>query len=70
MNWVYGDCFPARGFAVTPNPVPGAPDELSLYVPTSQWMQEPSVLNRYSIRMDGFVSIHADGSERIAATKV
>jgi hypothetical protein len=70
VNWVYGDCFPARGFAVTPNPVPGAPDELSLYVPTSQWMQEPSVLNRYSIRMDGFVSIHADGSERIAATKV
>ncbi len=70
VNWVYGDCYPSRGFAVTPNTVPGAPDELSMYAPTSQWMQEPAVLNRYSLRMDGFASIHADGSERIATTKV
>ena len=70
VNWVYGDCYPARGFASTPNTVPGGPDELSLYACDNHWSpRRPSVLNRYTIRMDGFASIHADGAERIAATK-
>ena len=71
VNWVYGDCYPARGFAVTPNTVPGAPDELSLYAYDNHWSaREPAVLNRYTIRMDGFASLHADGVERIAATEL
>ena len=70
VNWVYGDCYPARGFAVTPNTIAGAPDELSMYAPTNHWMQEPAELSRYTLRMDGFASIHAGGSERIATTKV
>ena len=70
VNWVYGDCYPARGFAVTPNTVPGAPDELSLYACDNHWSaRAPSVFCRYTIRMDGFASLHADGAERIAATK-
>ena len=32
-------------------------------------MQEPAQLNRYTLRMDGFASIHAGGSETIATTK-
>ena len=69
-NWVYGDCYPSRGFAITPNTYPGCPDELSMYVPTNHLMQDPAQLSRYTIRMDGFASLHADGSERIATTKV
>jgi len=68
-NWVYGDCFLARGFAITPNDIPGAPDELSLYVSVNHWMDEPAKLNRYTIRMDGFASLHADGKEVQAVTK-
>ena len=69
-NWVYGDCYPARGFAITPNNVPGAPDELSMYAFDNHWSaRDPAVLNRYTIRMDGFASLHADGAERMAVTK-
>lgn len=68
-NWVYGDCFPARGLAVTPAAVHGAPAEISLYVKTNHWMGIPAELNRYTIRMDGFVSLHADGTEEQVFTK-
>lgn len=30
-NWVYGDCYPARGFALTSSMDEGAPDEISMY---------------------------------------
>ena len=71
VNWVYGDCYPGRGFALTPNIVSGAPDELSLYACDNHWSaRKPAVLNRFTIRQDGFASLHADGAERIAATKL
>ena len=69
INWVYGDCYPARGFAITPNAVPGAPDELSMYCYANHWMQEPAEMIRYTIRMDGFASLHAGGKEVVAVTK-
>lgn len=69
-NWVYGDCYPALGFTLTPNGVPDAPDELSMYSTANHWSQEPAVWNRYTIRVDGFASLHADGKEKIATTKV
>ncbi len=71
INWLYGDCYPAVGFTVTPNVVPGGPDELSMYANRNHWhSQLPAVLDRYSIRMDGFASLHADGKELVATTKV
>ena len=69
LNWVYGDCYPSRGFCVTPSPVPGAPDELSGYLFTNHWMSQPAELQRYTIRLDGFASLHADGHERVAVTR-
>ena len=68
-NWLYGDCFPARGMIVTPSAVRGAPDEISLYVMENHWMGIPTELNRYTIRMDGFVSLHADFAEECIVTK-
>ncbi len=69
LNWLYGDCYPARGFALTPSKVPGAPDELSLYLPGYCWMVEPVQLLRYTIRIDGFASVHAGAKEAMVVTK-
>ena len=37
----------------------GAPNELSLYSTESYWTGASSALRRYTLRLDGFVSIHA-----------
>ncbi len=58
-NWVYGDCYPARGFAVTRSDDEGDPDELSMYLDRNHFMNRPTELVRYTLRMDGFVSLHA-----------
>ena len=58
-NWVQRSNYPARGILET------SPGELSIYI-TGHYMQEgPGVLRRYTVRTDGFVSVHAayDGGE-------
>lgn len=68
-NWVYGDGYPAYGIFETPSPVPGAEPEISLLVPENQWSQNIDLV-RYSIRRDGFVSLHAGGRrEETVVTK-
>lgn len=67
INWVYGDCYPARGFIETKLEA-GA--ELSMLVPEGQWYEgRPAKLIRYTIRCDGFRSAHAGGCEKILVTK-
>jgi len=69
-NWTYGDCYPARGFAITPPETKGADPELSLLMPEdSHWLGEHTELYRYTIRCDGFVSLHAGGKEEKILTK-
>ena len=68
-NWVYGDCYPARGFVETASAERGAESELSMYVHENHWMGIPAELYRYSIRRDGFVSLHAGAEEKLAVTK-
>ena len=58
-NWLYGDCYPARGFAETPADTEGEPNELSMYVPRYHWMNRPKEVVRYTLRLDGFASLHA-----------
>jgi hypothetical protein len=36
-----------------------APNELSMYVSEGQWRDKAARLRRYTLRIDGFVSIHA-----------
>jgi hypothetical protein len=57
-NWVYGDCYPSLGLLETPAADPTAPPELSLYVGEDHW-KGPIRLRRYTLRIDGFVSLHA-----------
>jgi len=68
-NWTYGDGYPAYGMIETESDVPGADNEISFLLPINKWIK-PIDLVRYSIRMDGFVSLHAGGKqEEIVVTK-
>ena len=43
----------------TKSALEGAPNELSLYATESYWTGTSSALRRYTLRLDGFVSVHA-----------
>jgi hypothetical protein len=68
-NWTYGDCYPARGFLETASDIKGADPELSMLAPDNHWMGEHARLIRYSMRCDGFVSLHAGDKEECIVTK-
>ena len=68
-NWLYGDCYPARCIMETPSDVPGADPELSLFVGANHWMDGAAKLVRYTLRCDGFVSMHAGAKEKVLVTK-
>ncbi|HOZ46141.1 MAG TPA: hypothetical protein PLO37_07145 [Candidatus Hydrogenedentes bacterium] len=58
-NWTYGDNYIAWHVVETPSAIEDAPPELSLYATESYWTDDESRLRRFTIRMDGFVSVHA-----------
>ncbi len=68
-NWVYGDFYPCVGMVETPSDIPGADPELSLYISENHWMGLPTELVRYTVRLDGFASLHADFAPVVAVTK-
>ncbi|MCH2211221.1 MAG: hypothetical protein MK110_07950 [Fuerstiella sp.] len=57
--WVYGDNSAAWGIVTTKSAVDKAPDELSMYVTEGYWTGSSLNVRRYSIRVDGFVSVNA-----------
>jgi hypothetical protein len=57
-NWVYGDGCKGRGMIETPAEDPTAPPELSFYVTEGHW-KDSEPLRRYTLRIDGFVSLQA-----------
>ena len=66
-TWNYGQQYIAWHLVETRSPLNGAPNELSLYATESYWTEPGSALRRYTLRLDGFVSIHApmSGGEMI-----
>lgn len=54
-NWYYGDGYLCHGMTETPSPIPGEPDELSIYMPVN-YRAGNVVLRRYAVRIDGFFS--------------
>ena len=70
-SWVYGSCYP--GAFVIPTPAAdGSGDELSIYSPARQMSGTNAVcakLERFTIRIDGFVSRHATFKEQKVVTK-
>ena len=67
-NWVYGDCYPARGLVETPGRR-GSDRELSFYAKDGHWSGNAAVLQRYCLRLDGFVSRHAAYAPQRLVTK-
>ena len=58
-TWHYGQQYLAWHLVETKSDLPGAPNELSLYGCESYWHGKGSQLRRYTLRLDGFVSISA-----------
>ncbi|MHB9028764.1 MAG: hypothetical protein ACYC9O_08345 [Candidatus Latescibacterota bacterium] len=58
-NWMYGDCYLSWQFLETTSLYGGNPPELSFYSTESLWTGTESHQRRYTIRVDGFVSIDA-----------
>ena len=68
-NWVYGSCYPSVGLISTPSGTPGAGEEWSFYTFDNHWMGEPTQAVRYTIRKDGFISLHAGARPETVVTK-
>ncbi|MFV2070735.1 MAG: hypothetical protein ACC645_27510, partial [Pirellulales bacterium] len=60
-QWVSHNNLIAWGILRTKSSVPGSPDELSLYV-NEGYFVGPCRLRRHTLRLDGFVSVHASAS--------
>ena len=58
-NWAYGDHYMAWHAVETASAIPGAPKEISLYATESYWTGKSDQLRRYTLRVDGFVSVAA-----------
>ncbi|MBL8814950.1 MAG: hypothetical protein JNL58_02885 [Planctomyces sp.] len=58
-NWSYGDNYIARHVVETRSTKDDSPSELSLYATESYFTGRNSRLRRYSMRIDGFSSMHA-----------
>ncbi|MHB9025997.1 MAG: glycoside hydrolase family protein [Armatimonadota bacterium] len=58
-NWAYGDNYPAWGMLETASELPGGGRELSLYTTENYWRGACTTIRRFTLRMDGFVSLAA-----------
>ena len=68
-TWLYGQQFIAWHAVETASSLPGAPREMSLYAAEGSWHGKGNSLRRYSMRLDGFVSINAPLSGGELVTK-
>jgi hypothetical protein len=58
-SWNYGQQYIAWHLVETRSALAGAPAELSLYASESYWTGQGSAVRRYTLRLDGFVSVSA-----------
>lgn len=68
-TWHYGHQYLAWGPVETKGSFEGGPDELSFFATESYWTGKSSLLRRYSLRLDGFVSVNAPLSGGEVVTK-
>ena len=67
-NWAYGDKMVTVGEVETPGRF-GVDPEISMFILEGAKLGVPNKLNRYTIRLDGYVSRHAPYAERRFVTK-
>ena len=58
-SWFYGDVYQNWGLVETASTIADAPREISVYVTESTMQDRPAYLRRYTLRVDGFVSLAA-----------
>ncbi len=58
-SWVYGDNYMFWGMIETPSETEDAPPELSFYASDDYWEGTCNSVRRYTLRLDGFVSVNA-----------
>ncbi len=58
-TWLYGHQYIASHAVETKSSLPGASHELSLYAAEGSWMGKSNSIRRYTLRLDGFVSVNA-----------
>lgn len=58
-TWIYGHQYIAWNPVETQSTLPGAARELSLYASEGAWTGTSNAMRRYTLRLDGFVSVHA-----------
>ena len=58
-TWFYGDMYQNWGIVETKSAIEDAPPELSIYASERTLQEKGAILRRYSLRIDGFVSLHA-----------
>ena len=68
-NWAYGDNWQCWGIVTTKSAFEGAPDELSIYANEGCWRGDSLNFVRYTMRVDGFVSLQAPMSGGELVTK-
>ncbi|MCP4645562.1 MAG: hypothetical protein GY851_34275 [bacterium] len=78
-TWMYGDMYQSWGLVETRcNPAEehlpnlarmDMPNELSMYLSEGAWRDDVNRMRRYSLRIDGFVSMHAKGAGGEFTTK-
>ena len=68
-RWIYGDNYQSYGLFETKADVAGLANEISLHFNEGSWRDEMHRLRRYTIRLDGFVSLNAPLSGGEITTK-
>ncbi len=61
--WNYGQQYIGWHLVETKSNLPDAPNELSMYASESYWHGKGSAVRRYSMRLDGFVSVQAPAEQ-------
>ena len=68
-SWFYGDIYQNWGLVETKSAIADAPPELSIYVTENTMQDRTAYLRRYTLRVDGFVSMTAPLSGGEVVTK-
>jgi hypothetical protein len=68
-TWAYGDQYIGWQMLETKSALEGAPNELSFYSLENYWLGQGNDLRRYTLRLDGFVSVQAPLSGGELVTK-
>ena len=68
-TWLYGHQFIAWHAVETASSLPDAPPEMSIYAAEGSWHGKGNALRRYTLRLDGFVSVQAPLSGGELVTK-